>query len=707
MKKIGCKLKTISAALLLLLLAIGLTSILLVSNIPVVYATDDEGEEKPGGTPVIVTDFKMDADQKEMQVGGSLYLTVTVLPEGADCSEIVWTSSDEAVATVDQEGRVIAVAEGSAMITATAGDFSDTCDITVLSAPIVSVELSNKEATLARNDTLRLTVMVLPEGVDCPEIVWTSSDEAVAAVDQEGQVTAVAEGSATITATAGDFSGTCDIMVASVSIISVELSSNEATLARNDTLALDATVAAGEPIELKWESSAPDIATVDQEGNVMALGTGVATISVSAGPVSDMCAVTVVPSEIQTEQYLIDRDNRLLTGVALNTTVDEFKSSLNNEAGYIRVYDQEGSEQTKGNVGTGMDIRLVVNESVKDELEIAIVGDVNGDGCTGVYEYTLVRLHMLGASRVSAIEMALLDINGDARLSITDYILMRLAILGLNTGGDDLANLPDLLPLLNASVLGCNATLTWGSVPNADGYELYRSNSQSGSYQLIGSVGSNELSYIDNTLAMESSYYYKLLAYRTLNGVRVDTQYSAVKSVSTPDYTVYYQGDPKWGFSSSVRKSACVITAYAVTINNMGTRCTPPDIYKSNGNQTSMKIDNLKKNFGVKPVSGLGSSSKYLSSFDGAYTFIKSPSSNYEAAVKEALARNPEGVILYFKKGSDAHAVVACKLSDGKIYYSDPGRNRTTLVDFSETWCKVGHNMSYTNLAYMIALDRS
>ena len=206
---------------------------------------------------------------------------------------------------------------------------------------------------------------------------------------------------------------------------------------------------------------------------------------------------------------------------------------------------------------------------------------------------------------------------------------------------------------------------------------------------------------------MESSFYYKLLAYRMLGGARVDTQYSTVKSVSTPDYTVYYQGDSQWGFSRSVRKRACVLTAFAVTVNNMGTPCTPPDIYKSNGNQTPMKYDKLKKNFSVKPVSALSSSSKYLSSFDGTYTFIKSPSSNYEAAVKEALARNPEGVILYFKKGSAAHAVVACKLDDGEIYYSDPGRNRTTLVDFSETWCKVGHNMSYRHLAYMIALDRT
>ncbi len=564
-----------------------------------------------------------------------------------------------------------------------------------------------EELSLYVGDEALLTVTVQPEGAACPPLEWISSDESVVSVDEEGLVTAAGEGVAEVTVTGGGMTDTCDITVSAAPTFMIQLASDEVTLAQHDTVALEIaseTEDAGKE-SVSWVSSDPDVASVDAAGNVTACCPGVATISVSAGIVTDTCTVTVVPCEIQSSRYLVDRENGLLKGVRLNTTVDDLKSRLDNDADFIEVI-RDGERVESGRIGTGMDVRLVVNKAVKDELNVSVPGDVDGDGLTSVYEYTMARMYLLGKSVLDA-DPELYDLNADGRVSITDYTLIRLNILGVIPDGDDLSGFPEIVPALKASALGCSATLSWDAVPDAGGYELLRSGSASGPFVPVGTASGGTLSFTDNTLAMESSYYYKLLAYRTLDGVRVDTQYSAVKSVSTPNYTVYYQGDPKWGFSSSVRKSACVITAYAVTINNMGTPCTPPDIYKSNGNQTPMKIDNLKKNFGVKPVSGLGSSSKYLASFDGAYTFIKNPSSNYEAAVKEALARNPEGVILYFKKGSDAHAVVACKLSDGKIYYSDPGRNRTTLVDFSETWCKVGHNMSYTNLAYMIALDRS
>ncbi len=564
-----------------------------------------------------------------------------------------------------------------------------------------------EELSLYVGDEALLTVTVQPEGAACPPLEWISSDESVVSVDEEGLVTAADEGVAEITVTGGGMTDTCDITVSAAPTFMIQLASDEVTLAQHDTLALEIaseTEDAGKE-SVSWVSSDSDVASVDAAGNVTACCPGVATISVSAGIVTDTCTVTVVPCEIQSSRYLVDRENGLLKGVRLNTTVDDLKSRLDNDADFIEVI-RDGERVESGRIGTGMDVRLVVNKAVKDELNVSVPGDVDGDGLTSVYEYTMARMYLLGKSVLDA-DPELYDLNADGRVSITDYMLIRLNILGVIPDGDDLSGFPEIVPALKASALGCSATLSWDAVPDAGGYELLRSGSASGPFVPVGTASGGTLSFTDNTLAMESSYYYKLLAYRTLDGVRVDTQYSAVKSVSTPNYTVYYQGDPKWGFSSSVRKSACVITAYAVTINNMGTPCTPPDIYKSNGNQTPMKIDNLKKNFGVKPVSGLGSSSKYLASFDGAYTFIKNPSSNYEAAVKEALARNPEGVILYFKKGSDAHAVVACKLSDGKIYYSDPGRNRTTLVDFSETWCKVGHNMSYIHLAYMIALDRS
>ncbi len=570
-------------------------------------------------------------------------------------------------------------------------------------ASVAGIALEIRHAEMLPGDTLLLTASVLPADGSF-ELLWVSSDESVAAVDEDGVVTALCEGAAEITVSAGGFSDTCDIIVTGGSGEALRLSSEDVTMAKDDTIALDVALPEGvTPAALHWVSSAPDIAAVDSAGNVTATGTGIAEISVSADGLSAACVVTVVASQIQTPLYQIDRDEGTIKGVGLRTSVDELKAGLENDAGNIQVFCRAGYLYTTGHVGTGMTVKLVVNKDVKDELAIEIVGDVDGDGLTGVYEYSLARLHLLGAR--AAANKTLLDLNADGKISITDYTLIRLEMLGLNPGGDSLSGLPDVQPSLNAAALGCSAALTWGAVPSATGYELYKATS-SGPFELIASLDSKTLSHTDPSLSMENTYLYRLLAYRTLGPVRIESLYSNVGTVSTPRYTVYYQGDPQWKFSSSVRKAACVVSAYAITINNMGIYATPRTVYESNGNRTPMNLTNLRNNFGVKPVSGLAASSKYLSGFDGVYTFIKSPSTNLEAAVKEALARYPQGVILYFKKGSDAHAIVACKVSGGKIYYSDPGRNRTTLVDFANTWCKVGHNMSYTHLTYMVALDR-
>ncbi len=170
-------------------------------------------------------------------------------------------------------------------------------------------------------------------------------------------------------------------------------------------------------------------------------------------------------------------------------------------------------------------------------------------------------------------------------------------------------------------------------------------------------------------------------------------------------YTIYYQGDSKWKFATSVRKVACLMTSYAITINNMGIPANPRFIYESNKRRTTINIDNITANFGVVPVCALSEDSQYLSSFNGRSTYVSCPGSNGVAAIKEAIDRNPEGVICYFKRGNEAHAIVACKYEGDTIYYSDPGRKRSTLLTFGETWVAYGHHMGYSNLVEIIALD--
>ncbi|MHB1315657.1 MAG: SH3 domain-containing protein [Christensenellales bacterium] len=215
-----------------------------------------------------------------------------------------------------------------------------------------------------------------------------------------------------------------------------------------------------------------------------------------------------------------------------------------------------------------------------------------------------------------------------------------------------------------------NGKIVWGS---AD-YLLYTPNNTLNEVQPVSSTGTE--SGTDNT-----------------------------QQVSERTYAIYYQGDRCWGYSRSVAKKACLLTAYAVVLKNMGLDATPKTVYQATGRSLYLNQSKIETTFGVRAVQSISADAPYFSSFDGLHTYIQSPSKNYIAAVVEALEKHPEGVLLYFKKGSKAHAIVACKVDGDTIYYSDPGRKRTTLLTYKSTWVSYKHRLSYGYLSYMITFD--
>ena len=172
---------------------------------------------------VLVESITLDIIAANMNVGDTMMLTATVLPEDADNREVTWISGNEDVVTVDNNGVVTAVAPGTATVTVSTLDGSNlsaTCEICVVK-PVVLVEsitLDVAEATLNVGDTMILTATVLPEDADNREVTWVSGNEDVVTVDNNGVVTAVAPGTATVTVSTLDgsnLSATCNITVES------------------------------------------------------------------------------------------------------------------------------------------------------------------------------------------------------------------------------------------------------------------------------------------------------------------------------------------------------------------------------------------------------------------------------------------------------------------------------------------------------------
>lgn len=162
---------------------------------------------------VAVTSINLNKTSLELVEGDSESLTATVLPDDATDKTVTWASSNEAVATV-KDGKITAVKEGEANVSVKAGNQIASCKVIVKKKVIavVSIELNKTEITLVEGDSETLTATVKPEDATDKTVTWSSSDLAVAVVE-EGKITAVKEGKATIAAQAGNIIATCSIIV--------------------------------------------------------------------------------------------------------------------------------------------------------------------------------------------------------------------------------------------------------------------------------------------------------------------------------------------------------------------------------------------------------------------------------------------------------------------------------------------------------------
>lgn len=218
---------------------------------------------------------------------------------------VTWTSSDDAVATVSQDGQVATHAVGTATVTATSEGVSGSATVTVSPVPVASVSVQPASAALTVGATFALTALAKDAtGAPLDRVVtWSSDDPAVASVSTSGVVTAVAPGSATITARSDGKSGTAAVVVSRAAVSSVSIAPANASLAVGGTVALASTVkdAAGTVLtdrEVSWISSDLHVAMVSASGVVTGVTPGSATISAASEGKVGTSAVTVLARPI-------------------------------------------------------------------------------------------------------------------------------------------------------------------------------------------------------------------------------------------------------------------------------------------------------------------------------------------------------------------------------------------------------------------------
>lgn len=273
-------------------------------------------------------------DDITVLVGADKDITYKVDPEGAEISNISYVSSNEEIFTV-ADGKVHGVGEGTAKLTMTAANAGNTkltaeCTVTVSAKkiPAESVTIDKTTLDLEVEGTAALKATVTPAD-STDNVVWSSSNEDIAKVDQTGKVTAVAVGTADITATAGEKTATCKVTVTAKTIAITEVILDKtATVEEGATVQLTATVKPDDATEDKtvtWKSSDETIATVDSTGKVTGVKAGKATITATAGEKSAECAVTVTAKPEETQPTEPDNPTPGDTITVYELNADELK----------------------------------------------------------------------------------------------------------------------------------------------------------------------------------------------------------------------------------------------------------------------------------------------------------------------------------------------------------------------------------------------
>ena len=298
-----------------------------------ITATAADGKGAYGTITIKVEDMAtgvtLSPTSKELKVNETAQLAASVLPATAN-QGIKFTSNDETVATVSETGLVTARKEGTAVITATAADGSEksaSCTIkvgaTAVDVPVTGITLDQPEITIeVLKDAKQLKATVEPANATNKDVVFSSSNTNVAVVSNTGLVTAINNGTATITVTSKEnpsIMAKCLVKVgAPVLVTDVTVQPAELNLKTDGTYQLSVSVLPSNADErgVTFESSNTAVATVSASGLITAKGPGTATITVTAKDGSGKkatCTVTVTQPvkgvTVSPSSVVIQKDN--------------------------------------------------------------------------------------------------------------------------------------------------------------------------------------------------------------------------------------------------------------------------------------------------------------------------------------------------------------------------------------------------------------
>ena len=335
--------------------------------------------------------FKKPVESVEIN-GGDIVLNkddktvvnVIVKPEDATVKDLVYESSDETVVTVDDNGEITAIGEGTAIITVYSKDDptkSDTITVTV-KFPVTDIRVEETEITLNKGTSDKIEVTVTPDEATNKEVTYKSDDETVAKVDENGNITAIGEGTTTITVTSKDDPTVTETITVTVKNPVTELTvTDDFTLDVGESKNVEAIVNEDATNkELIYESSDPSVAKVDEEGNVLAVGEGTTTITVTSKDDPTITETITVTVKVPVEDIVVEENEFTLDigetdKIEVTVTPDD---ATNKEVTYksddetVAKVDENGNIIAIGEGTTTITVTSKDDPTVKETITVTV-----------------------------------------------------------------------------------------------------------------------------------------------------------------------------------------------------------------------------------------------------------------------------------------------------------------------------------------------
>ncbi len=378
--------------------------------------------------PIPAKDIKLDRASAALYEGGSIQL-IAILTPSDSTDTVAWKSSNDSVATVDQDGNVKAVSKGTATITASSGGgyIAANCMVTVKQADkhVTSISLSSDSLTMDVGGKAVLTATLQPSDASVREVGWTSDNSNVVTVDQNGNVKAVSPGKAKITATSvdGGHKAVCNVTVweADILVTGISLDKSSLSLSKDGSYKLKATIAPANASlkDVDWKTSDANIAAIDQDGNVKGVSPGKATITAISvdGAFKAYCEVTVQESDVPVTGITLDKTKISLkegSSQKLKATIAPADASLKEidwmtSDSSVATVDQDGNVKAVS-PGKATITAISVDKALKAYCEVTVEEQSQGGASSNLLLYAAI-----GIVAIVAILGAALFLRGKGR----------------------------------------------------------------------------------------------------------------------------------------------------------------------------------------------------------------------------------------------------------------------------------------------------